>query len=288
METPRSLTQPAPVSTLAQRQGASRQARTSGSAVPTPPPRGAATAGGRVCRTLYLVHPDPEVHVSLAGALPRHRYSLMPFASLPSLLAAVSARDSGVLILDLAMEGLSALELLAELGARDTGIKVIVLSAEGGVPLSVRAMKSGAVDVLEKPCGTAQLLESLETAFALVEMEEADRLQRRALQARCERLTTREREVMHHIVRGLPNRRVAARLGVSERTVELYRARVMAKMEADSLPELVRMACLCSDGRPGEALVGGFPLSATRREASTSHTLPAGAPLCVPCGGYVT
>jgi two-component system response regulator FixJ len=268
METPRFLTRPAPIAVLAESLGAASQARAHRTAATAPSRRGAARVSARTCRTLYLVHPDPEVHVSLAGALPRHRYSLMPFASLPSLLAAVSARDCGVLILDLAMEGLSALELLAELGARDTGIKVIVLSADGGVPLSVRAMKSGAVDVLEKPCCTAQLLESLETAFALVEMEEADRLQRRALQARCERLTTREREVMHHIVCGLPNRRVAARLGVSERTVELYRARVMAKMEASSLPELVRMAYLCdTDRASGETnrapggldLMGGLP-----------------------------
>jgi two-component system response regulator FixJ len=205
-----------------------------------------------VCRTLYLVNPDPAVHQSVARLLPRNRYSLVLFASAESLLASVSEQDAGVLLLDMELEGMSGLELQAELRKRTITLKVIVLSGEGSVQRSVQAIKAGAVDFLETPCSHHQLLDSLELAFQLVDAEQEERLHREILEQRYRQLTPREREVMHHVVRGVPNRRLAAHLGVSERTVELHRARVMAKMEASSLPALVHIAYRCSNCRPEE------------------------------------
>jgi FixJ family two-component response regulator len=280
METPRCLTRRAPITALDERQGASPKARAQRAAAPTPA-RSSSTTGerglaapaarrgrssrsafqidpltaagappprsrGGVCRTLYLVHPDPEVHQSLAHVLPRNQYRLVPFASAASLLAAVSERDAGVLILALEMEDMSALELQAELRKRTIRLKVIVLSGEGSVQRSVQAIKAGAVDFLETSCSHQKLLDSLVLAFQLADAEQEERLQREILEQRHRQLTPREREVMHHVVRGVPNRRMAAHLGVSERTVEIHRARVMAKMEASSLPALVHMAYRCS------------------------------------------
>ena len=215
----------------------------------TPPRR-----GGGVCRTLYLVNPDPAVHQSVARLLPRNRYSLVLFASAESLLASVSEQDAGVLLLDMELEGMSGLELQAELRKRTITLKVIVLSGEGSVQRSVQAIKAGAVDFLETPCSHHQLLDSLELAFQLVDAEQEERLHREILEQRYRQLTPREREVMHHVVRGVPNRRLAAHLGVSERTVELHRARVMAKMEASSLPALVHIAYFCDTDRASGAV----------------------------------
>jgi two-component system response regulator FixJ len=251
--------------------GASRDGRGRRPDPGDPPTRQGAPKPRRtdgVCRTLYLISRDPALHATVAGLPARDTYSLVPFAGAASLLAAVRAFDTGVLILDMEGQERDALEVLDALGARDFGLKVICLSAKGGVRLSVQALRAGAVDFLKKPCRTGPLLESLELAFRCAEAEAAGRQQRETLQRRCECLTPRERQVMRYVVRGVPNRRVAARLGVSERTVELHRARVMTKMAAASLPELVRMADFCdrdrasdrvSRGSGGLDLMGGLP-----------------------------
>lgn len=209
------------------------------------------------CRTIYIVDKDPAVHQALARLFQRHEYAVVPFASAASLLASIGEAARGVLILDLDTGDMPGLQLQDELRKRHIGLKIIFLSGNGNVEKSVQAMKGGAVDFIEKPYRNRQLLKSIELAFEIANAEEEEALQRDVMAKKYERLTPREREVLKYIVSGISNRELAARLGVSSRTVEIHRARVMAKMEAPSLQELVRMMCFSGNGRPEELLHNG-------------------------------
>jgi two-component system response regulator FixJ len=213
------------------------------------------TGGG--CRTIYVVDKDPAVHQSLSRLFQKQKYSVVPFASAASLLSSISELTTGVLILDLEGEDMSGLELQAEIRQRSIGLKIIFLTRDGNVEKSVQALRAGAVDILETPYNQRQLLSSIETAIAFVDAELEERMRREDLEKKCRRLTPREREVMKFMVRGISNKHLAEHLGVSSRTVEIHRAKIMAKMGANSLPDLVRMVYLCSDCRPEEMLANG-------------------------------
>jgi RNA polymerase sigma factor (sigma-70 family) len=141
---------------------------------------------------------------------------------------------------------MSGLELQMELAAQGIEWPIIFISGNSNVNISVRAMKAGASDFLEKPFSNKDLLESIRDAFKQAEEDKQDHIRRTAIEDQCESLTARELEVMQLVVSGLRNRDIAHRLGVCSRTVEVHRSRVMTKMEADSLPHLVRMVDLCS------------------------------------------
>jgi FixJ family two-component response regulator len=147
---------------------------------------------------------------------------------------------------------MSGLELQAGLSARGNEWPIIFISGRGDVPTSVKAMKQGAVNFLEKPFRNKDLLENLREAFLHAEQNRQERTVRRAIEERCERLTPREKEIMEYLVNGLSNKKLAARLGVSNRTVEVHRSRIMAKMNADSLVSLVQMAGRCSQCGSGK------------------------------------
>jgi two-component system, LuxR family, response regulator FixJ len=204
------------------------------------------------CRTVYIVDQDPAVHESLIRLLQKEKYIVRPFAAAASLLSSVSETATGVLILELDAGDMSGLELQAELRRRNIGLKVIFLSGNGNVETSVRALRAGAVDFLEKPYTKRHLLNSIETAVACVNTELEERRQREEVERKCRRLTPREREVMKYIVSGLSSRHLADYLSLSRRTVEIHRAKIMTKMEASTLPDLVRMVYLCGDCRPEE------------------------------------
>jgi two-component system, LuxR family, response regulator FixJ len=212
---------------------------------------------GGVCRTIYIVDEDPAVHQALSRLFHRQKYTVVPYASAASLLASIGEAATGVLILDLETGDMSGLELQDELRKRNIGLKIIFLSGQGNVEKSVQAIKGGAIDFLEKPYRNRQLLNSIEVAFQVANAEEEQRLHREAVQQKYARLTPREREVMNYIVTGISNRDLAQSLGLSSRTVEIHRAKIMAKMEAASLPELVRMVHLLSNHRPEEVLANG-------------------------------
>jgi two-component system, LuxR family, response regulator FixJ len=234
-----------------------------------------------VCRTVYLVNKDPAVHQSLARLLAGGQYGIVSFLSAGALLDSISKNDTGVLILDLEADGISGLELQARLRSRNTALKVIFLSCEGSVEQTVQAIKGGAVDFLVRPCNK-RLLNSIEMAFELAHAEQEERICRETLENRCQQLTRREREVMAYIVSGIANRCIAEHLGVSRRTVEIHRAKVMAKMEADSLPDLVRMAYLCEvrraavgvsqGGKSNQAYRASNSCNAARLGQKTSRT----------------
>ena len=182
-------------------------------------------------------------------------YAVESFTSARSLLAAVNENSTGILILDLFLADMSGLALQAELRNRGIGLKTIFISGYGDIEKSVQAFKGGAIDFIEKPFTNKQLLNSVEQALSLLSAEEIEHRQRYILEKRYERLTNREREVLKFLVRGDSSRKLAERLGLSSRTVEIHRSKIMRKLEAGSLPDLVRMVCTSSNFQPEEFLI---------------------------------
>ncbi len=146
------------------------------------------------------------------------------------------------MVLDLSMPGSSGLDLQQDMAAADIDLPIVFLTGHGNVPSSVEALKSGAVDFLEKPVDEDRLLSAIEDAVEQDLRTRRDRDKLSEIQGRVARLTRRERQVFRLVVQGKLNKQAAAELGMSEKTVKVHRARVMQKMEADSLAELVRLA----------------------------------------------
>jgi two-component system response regulator FixJ len=194
---------------------------------------------------IYLVDDDPAVRDALGALLESAGYRVAGVATARTLLDECRAQDRAVVILDHFLDDLTGLELQAELKRRDVDWPLIFISGSGNVQLSVRAMKAGAMDFLEKPIDKDSLLACVKGAFArLDERERAFELAQEA-QARCNSLSDREREVMGCIISGMSNSKVAEQLDLSIRTVEVHRANIKRKMGADTLAELVRLADLC-------------------------------------------
>ena len=207
------------------------------------------------CRTVFVLDNDPELWRGMSLELERVNYAVRFFHSPEVLFAAIDDRSTGILILDLSLVAMSAITLQNELNKRDTGLKIIFISDAGTIEMSVQAIKAGAVDFIEKPFSAQQLLNSVDEARAVAITEEKQRSQRSLYRKRYEQLTRRELEIMNFIIRGDTNRKLAQRMGLSSRTVEIHRSRIMRKLEVASLPDLVRIACMQSDLHPGEVLV---------------------------------
>jgi two-component system response regulator FixJ len=198
--------------------------------------------------TIFLVDDDPGVRDALTVFLESSGFTVRRFESAEAFLAKTADAEHGVLVLDQRMGGMSGLELQKELKARGLDLPTIFITGHGDVQMSVTAMKEGAVDLLEKPFRNCDLLAGIEAALARQEAHQAHSARRAAAQGKYRSLTPREREVMEYIVQGEPNRTIAEHLGVSVRTVEVHRAKVMEKMRAESLPDLVRLAALVGIG----------------------------------------
>jgi len=195
-------------------------------------------------RTVFLVDDDASVRKALTRLIRSAGYEVQAFASARDFLN-VSRDDSqepACLVLDVSMPGLSGLDLQRELQAADTLLPIIFITGHGDIPMSVKAMKDGAVDFLPKPVKDKELLNAIERALARADQDLAQRLEHEDLQRRLDSLTPREREVMTLVVRGLLNKQIAHELGTVEKTVKVHRAHVMEKMEVQSLAELVRLA----------------------------------------------
>ena len=193
-------------------------------------------------RTVYVVDDDASVRKSFGRLLRTAGYQVETFASADEFLSHPLSIEPGCLLLDLKMPGRNGLELQEALVAARKAIPIIFVTGHGDVSTSVRAMKGGAVDFLTKPYSAEDLLEAVERAMAKDKRDRRERAQLTDLESRARALTPREAEVLRLVVRGLLNKQVAAQLGISEKTVKVHRARVMQKMRADSMADLVRMA----------------------------------------------
>jgi FixJ family two-component response regulator len=193
--------------------------------------------------TVFLVDDDPSVRKALVRLIRSDGYHVQAFASAREFLERGHQSDElGCLILDVRMPGLSGLDLRDQLQAANETVPIIFITGHGDIPMSVKAMKDGAVDFLPKPVHHADLLRAIKQALARAIHEGTERQEMETIQRRLEKLTPREREVMDLVVRGLLNKQIAFELGTVEKTIKVHRARVMRKMEVDSLAELVRMA----------------------------------------------
>jgi two-component system, LuxR family, response regulator FixJ len=170
------------------------------------------------------------------------RLTVKTYESASAFLAVAPTINSGCVITDVRMPGISGIDLLRRLKEMQIRLPVIVITGHGDVPLAVEAMKFGAVDFLEKPFEDEVLLASVRTALNRSEASAQLETERVEIRARIALLTNREREVLDGLVAGHPNKIIAFDLSISPRTVEIYRANVMTKMKAGSLSELVRMA----------------------------------------------
>lgn len=200
--------------------------------------------------TVFLVDDDVAVRDSLSLLLSLQGLRTQVFASAESFLETYRDDWRGCLITDLRMPGMSGLELLAALGARGMRLPVVVLTAHGDVNTTRAALKSGAFDFLEKPVDDAVLIDVLENAVRADAERHAVDAARADTRARIERLTPRERDVLGLIAEGLQNRDIAVRLGISPRTVEVYKARMMEKLNCRTLAEAVRISL--ESGAPAE------------------------------------
>lgn len=191
---------------------------------------------------VYLIDDDEAVRVAVKDLLESVGLRAQTFASGREFLKAARADVPSCLVLDVRLPGVSGLEFQRELTAANVEIPVIFITGHGDIPMTVQAMKAGAVDFLTKPFRDQELLDAIHKA---VERDRARREEQAGvedLRKRYEELTPREREVMGLVVQGLLNKQIATDLGTSETTVKIHRGQVMRKMQADSLPDLVRMA----------------------------------------------
>ena len=202
---------------------------------------------------VHVIDDDEAVRQSIEFLLRTCGVTARTYDSASAFLNALPTINSGCIITDVRMPGISGIDLLRRLREKRIKMPVIVITGHGDVPLAVEAMKNGAIDFLEKPFEDELLLGSVRAALNRSEENAARDAERVEVEARLSTLTNREREVLQGLVAGKPNKVIAFDLAISPRTVEIYRANVMTKMEAASLSELVRMALVVGAMKSGAA-----------------------------------
>ena len=195
--------------------------------------------------TVFVVDDDPAVREALTLLLEQEDINVESFESAEVFLAACRPGPCSCAILDIRMPGMDGIQLQAELTKRGNLLPIIFLTSYGDIPSSVRAIKAGAVDFLTKPITGALLLESVKEALRDSERLNSQTEENQTAAARIATLTEREHEVMILAVKGLPNKEIARHLGISHRTVEIHKARIMRKTGAETLLDLVRIASAC-------------------------------------------
>jgi two-component system response regulator FixJ len=192
--------------------------------------------------TVFIVDDDQAVARSLRWLIEIVRLGVETFASAQAFLDNYDSSKPGCLVLDVRMPGISGLELQERLAARRINIPIIFITGHGDVQMAVRALQAGAFDFVEKPFNDQDLLDRIQKAIAFDAERRGKESQRAQLQALFSSLTAREREVLDLVVEGLSNKAIANTLGLSAKTVEVHRAKVMEKMHARSISDLVKMA----------------------------------------------
>lgn len=192
--------------------------------------------------TVFLVDDEPSVLKAIARLLRASGFNVETFRSPQEFLDGYDPNTTGCLVLDVAMPGLSGLDLQEALCSKAIELPIIFLTARGDIPMSVQAMKRGAVDFLQKPANDEELLEAIRTGIDRDVANRQVRADRLGIEQRLATLTAREKEVLRYIISGKPNKQVAADLGVVEKTIKVHRGRIMTKMRVRSLADLVRVA----------------------------------------------
>lgn len=200
-------------------------------------------------KVVHIVDDDGPLRESLEFLMTSAGYTARGYDSAAALLPHADNLEPGCIVTDVRMPGMNGLELVAALRERGVTHPIIVLTGHADVPLAVAAMKAGVVDFLEKPVRGDDLVAAVASVMTSGEEAAERAAEASELRERLKQLTGREREVFDAIVGGDSNKAAALRLGISPRTVEIYRANVMAKMKAQSLSALVRMALKCEDGQ---------------------------------------
>ncbi len=191
--------------------------------------------------TVFIIDDDPAVRQSLTVLMRSMRLQAEAYDSAQGFLKAFDVSRPGCLLLDVRMPGMSGLELLEQFNHEEVALPAIVMSAYGDVPMVVRAMRAGAINFLEKPCRDQQLWEAIQEAIRWDSAHRQQTALRGKVLHRLDRFTPGERDVLQLLIDGKSNKTIAAELKLSVRTIEVRRAKVMKKMKADSLAELIRL-----------------------------------------------
>ena len=190
---------------------------------------------------VYIVDDDKDLRTSLAWLLESVSVQAQCFAGADEFLSQYDPQQPACLVLDVRMPGITGIELQRQLQALNRNVPIVFMTGHGNIPMSVQAMKAGAVDFLPKPVKDTDVLRAIEQALARAVRDRAERKELEDVRERVERLTPRELEVMVLVVSGLLNKQIAFELGTVEKTIKVHRARVMEKMQVDSLADLVRL-----------------------------------------------
>ena len=191
--------------------------------------------------TVYIIDDDSRVRASIQGLLKSAGLHSIGFETAEQFGREEATDGPSCLILDVSLPGISGLDFQQQLRSAGRPIPIIFITGHGDIPMSVKAIKSGALEFLTKPFGDQDLLNAVEQALAGDSISRREHAEITALEKRYDDLTHREKEVMEFVVSGMLNKQIAAELGISEITIKVHRARVMHKMQAGSLAELVRM-----------------------------------------------
>ena len=197
---------------------------------------------------VHVIDDDPAVRDSLSFLLATAGLAVRTFETAGAFINALTTVAPGCIVTDVRMPGMSGIELMSALARRGITLPVIVITGHGDVPLAVEAMKLGAFDFIEKPFDDDTIISSVQAALAKYAMSGRDEGRKAEVVAKLASLSQRERQVLDGLVAGNPNKTIAYDLGISPRTVEVYRANVMNKMGAASLSDLVRMTIIAGSG----------------------------------------
>jgi two-component system response regulator FixJ len=218
-------------------------------------------------KLVHIVDDEEAIRRSLDFLLRSAKYRTERWESGEAFLKGADRAHSACVLLDVRMPGMDGLQVQAEMVARGYNLPVIVLTGHGDIATAVRAMRGGAVDFLEKPFNRERLLEALEAGFARIQDREAARQREQWARTEVGKLTEREKEVLEGLACGYPNKTIAYDLGISARTVEVYRANVMSKFEVGNFADALRVA-----------FAAGMGSEKTWRETYVGGGRPAGAP----------
>lgn len=203
--------------------------------------------------TVFVVDDDADIRKALQRSLTRRGYDVECYQTAEEFLAVIDSARAGCLVLDVRMPGMNGLELQAELSDLDINLPIIFITGHGDIPMSVRAIKKGAQDFLEKPYPVEKLVALIDKAVDENDSLQEQQIQRDFIRDNFKRLTVRERDVMKLLVAGAANatsKTIARELGIGHRTVDDHRSKIMAKMQARSLSELVELAKSCDMQKP--------------------------------------